>query len=205
MLLDSSPQILIWKTGWRNFIVPARDQQSGVVRRGAFCAVCVPSLVCWHSAPDVWRSSWLLPCSPACFIWEKLRPVMGKVGLHGLCLFLDRLLQKALGLCVRDGLPGTGSAPLLWPRLSTSTHSLALRGREVGPVSTATLPAAPRCSLRKESYESSFNLVPLALCLAEIPQSWWHIDGTHSCSPMLKQIPPYFYTPLVLSVTFRRR
>lgn len=82
-------------------------------RRGAFCAACVPSLLCWHSAPGVWRSSWLLPCSPAGFIWEKLRPVMGKAGLNGLCLFLDRLLEKALGLCVRDGLPGTGSAPLL--------------------------------------------------------------------------------------------
>lgn len=42
---------------------------------------------------------------------------------------------------------------------------------------------------------SQFNLVSLALYLAEIPQSWWHIDGTLSYVPMPKQIPPIFILP----------
>lgn len=105
-------------------------------------------------------------------------------------LFLDLMaqpLQKATGLHMRDGFSRVGSAPLLGPSLSSSTHSLTPRGCEAGPVSTARPPF-----LRKESYESTFNLVLLARYLAEIPQSWWHIDGTLSHSPVLKQIPPYF-------------
>lgn len=54
-------------------------------QRGAFCAVSVSPLICWHSTADVYCSSWPLPCSPACYVWEMLRPVMGKAGLNGLC------------------------------------------------------------------------------------------------------------------------
>lgn len=93
---------------------------------------------------------------------------------------------------MRGGLPMVGSAPLLWPSLYSSTHSFAIKGCEMGPVGTPALLAAPCCFLRKESCESAFNLVPLALHPVEIPQSWWHIDGTLSYFPMLKQIPPIF-------------
>lgn len=96
---------------------------------------------------------------------------------------------------MRGGLPVVGSAPLLWPSLSSSTHSLSIRGSEMGPVGMSALLTEPCCFLRKESCESAFNLVPLALYPAEIPQSWRHVDGTPSYFPMLKQIPPIFILP----------
>lgn len=62
-------------------------------------------------------------------------------------------------------------------------------------MSSSALLTAPHCFLGKENCESGFNLVLLALYLTEIPQSWWHIGGTFSYVPMLRQIPPIFILP----------
>lgn len=91
--------------------------------------------------------------------------------------------------------PCVASARHLWPSLFSSTHSLAIEGCEMGPVGTSALLAAPCCFLRKESCESAFNLAPLALYPAEIPQSWCHTDGILSYFPMLKQISLIFILP----------
>ena len=91
--------------------------------------------------------------------------------------------------------PCAASAPLLRPGLFSSTRSPAIEGCEMGAVGTSALLAAPCCFLRKESCESAFNLSPLALSPAEIPQSWWHTDGILSYFPMPRQISPIFILP----------
>lgn len=144
----------------------------------------ISSLLFWQSCFQHVLSYpfWSLPCSSILCV-------------HSLFV-LDRMVQpllKTVG-CERWA-PCVASARLLGPILFSSTHSLAVEGCEMGPVGTSALLAAPCCFLRKESCESAFNLAPLALYPAEIPQSWWHTDGILSYFPMLKQISLIFILP----------
>lgn len=190
MLWDFSPRILIWKTGWWKFTLPARDKQPeglGVI----LCCGHFFSTLC-TAVPDISYRSWSLPCSPALCAWETSRPIMGEPGLGKRCLSLDLMAPE--GSWAAPWEVGSPWWALYWS-CGSSTHSLASKGCEMGPVGTSALLAAPCCFPRKESCESAFNLVPLALYPAEIPQSWWHIDGTLSYFPMLKQISPIFILP----------
>ena len=168
-----------------------------ILCRGHFFCSLLTQLLQMCTVPPGLSSARLPAVAWSCSSWS------WESGL-GWVVLMAQPLQKAVGLCVRGGLPLLGSVPLLWPSPSSSIRSLSFRGSEVG-VHASTLPAAPLCFLRKGSCESGFNLVSLALYLAEIPQSWWHIDGTLSCVPNAEADSPYFYTALVLSVTFRRR
>lgn len=99
MVWDFSPRILIWKTGWWKFTLPARDKQPeglGVIlcRGHFFSTLCT-------AVPDMSYRSWSLSCSPALCVWEPSRPIMGEPGLGKRCLSLDLMAQpllKALGL-----------------------------------------------------------------------------------------------------------
>lgn len=122
--------------------------------------------------------------------------VPGRTGLEKALFVLDQMAQPLLETvgCERRA-PCVASAPLPRPGLLPSTQSLATEGCEMGAVGTSALLAAPSCFLRRESCESAFNLSPLALSPAEIPQSWWHTDGMLSYFPMPKQISPIFTLP----------
>ena len=147
MLWDFSPRILIWKTGWWKFTLPARDKQPGGLGVILCCVHFFPTLC--TAVPDMSYPSWSLPCSPALCVWETSRPTMGEPGLGKLCLSLDLMAQpllKALGLhrerwAPRGGLCTCPVAPalihspekavrwVLWARPPCLQHHAAFPGR----------------------------------------------------------------------------
>lgn len=117
----SSPRILIQKTRWLNFTLPGRDEQPEALGGHFVLPVFLLQFV-GTAAPDVYCSSWPLPCSLACCVSELPQPILGKQA----CLFLGltaQALQKAVGMHMRGRLPLMGSALLPWPSLSSCTHS----------------------------------------------------------------------------------
>lgn len=104
------------------------------------------------------------------------------------------LLQKAVGCTWGVGSPWWALHPSCGPASPPAfTHSPSETVRWV----LWACPPSPQhhTPFSGRRAVSQFNLVSLALYLAEIPQSWWHIDGTLSYVPLPKQIPPIFILP----------